>query len=213
MMKYKGFIFDLNGTMIDDMDYHIKAWHRIINELGANISLERMKAECYGKNEELLERIFPGKFTLEEKRNLGWEKEKQYQQDYRPHLRLIDGLHHLLMEAKKQQIKMGIGSAAIRFNINFVVDGLNIRQYFDTFVSADDVIQSKPDPETFLKCANNLDLKPADCLVFEDSPKGAESAMHAGMDCVILCTQHDPVDFKALSNILAYHKDYTSFKL
>ena len=53
---YKAFLFDLNGTMINDMPYHIKAWHRILTNIGANISLERMKQECYGKNEELIER-------------------------------------------------------------------------------------------------------------------------------------------------------------
>jgi beta-phosphoglucomutase len=59
----KAFLFDLNGTMIDDMGYHIKAWHTILNNLGADISLERTKQECYGKNHELLERIFPGRFS------------------------------------------------------------------------------------------------------------------------------------------------------
>ena len=59
-MKAKAFLFDLNGTMINDMPYHIKAWHKILNDLGAGISMERMKDECYGKNNELLERIFPG---------------------------------------------------------------------------------------------------------------------------------------------------------
>ncbi|HZX57537.1 MAG TPA: HAD family phosphatase, partial [Mucilaginibacter sp.] len=67
MKQEKAFLFDLNGTMIDDMDFHIKAWHGILNELGANISMARMKEECYGKNDELLERIFPGRFTEEEK--------------------------------------------------------------------------------------------------------------------------------------------------
>jgi beta-phosphoglucomutase-like phosphatase (HAD superfamily) len=56
-MDYKAFLFDLNGTMIDDMQYHVKAWHRIFNELGANISMERMKQESYGKNHEVIERI------------------------------------------------------------------------------------------------------------------------------------------------------------
>ena len=67
MLRPLAFLFDLNGTMINDMPYHISAWHRIMNELGANISLERMKEECYGKNHEVIERIFPGRFTDGEK--------------------------------------------------------------------------------------------------------------------------------------------------
>jgi beta-phosphoglucomutase len=61
-LKYPAFIFDLNGTMIDDMAYHIRAWHGLLNELGAPLTLEEVKLQCYGKNHELLERIFPGRF-------------------------------------------------------------------------------------------------------------------------------------------------------
>ena len=67
----KAFLFDLNGTIIDDMSFHVKAWHRIVNELGANLSLEQVKAECYGKNHDLLDRVFPGRFTTQEKDKIG----------------------------------------------------------------------------------------------------------------------------------------------
>ena len=70
MKKIKAFIFDMNGTMIDDMPYHIKAWHDIVTRLGASLTVQQVKEQCYGKNEELLERIFPGRFTLEEKKQL-----------------------------------------------------------------------------------------------------------------------------------------------
>src|SRR6476660_6241798 len=175
-MKYRAFLFDLNGTMINDVSYHINAWYRILNELGANISIKRAKEECYGKNQELLERVFPKRFTGEEKNRISLEKEKQYQQEYRPHLALINGLELLLKTSKEAGIKMAIGSAAIQSNIDFVLDGLHIRNYFDSIVSADDVVRSKPDPETYIKCADKLDIGAKDCVVFEDAPKGVESA-------------------------------------
>src|ERR1700744_4024890 len=140
--KYKAFLFDLNGTMIDDMDYHILAWHHIVTGLGAKISRERMKAECYGKNDELLERIFPGRFSQQEKERLGLEKEKAYQDAFRPRLRLMDGLRECLEQKSEKGIKNAIGSAAIRYNIDFVVDGVRIRKYIDAIVSADDVLRS-----------------------------------------------------------------------
>lgn len=200
--KYKGFIFDLNGTMIDDMHFHIEAWHRILNELGANISIERMKEECYGKNHELLERIFPGRFSLEEKNTMSLEKERQYQKAFRPQLKLIDGLQAFLEKATRSGKKIAIGSAAILFNIDFVVDGLNIRNHIDAIVSADDVINSKPDPETFLKCAELIGISAEQCLVFEDAPKGVESAMRAGMDCIVLTTMHTADEFKEYKNVI-----------
>ncbi len=207
-MKYNAFLFDLNGTMIDDMQYHINAWHRILNELGAGLSLERTKQECYGKNNELLERIFPGRFSDEEKNKLSIEKEKEYQLEFRPLLRLIEGLDEFLAEAKHAGIKMAIGSAAIPFNIDFVLDGLDIRHYFNAVVSADDVKNSKPDPETYLDCAKLLGVEPGTCLVFEDAPKGVEAALNAGMDSVVLTTMHTADEFSAYKNIIAFTKDY-----
>lgn len=212
-MKYKAFLFDLNGTMIDDMPYHIQAWHHILNNLGAGITMERMKKECYGKNEELLERIFPGRFSDEEKKKLSLEKETEYQAAFRPHLQLIKGLDNVLEQAKSKGIKMAIGSAAIRSNIDFVVDGLQIRNYFDVLVSADDVKHSKPHPETYIQCAQKLGLAPDECLVFEDAPKGAESAELANMDCVVLTLLHQEAEFSAYPNIVSFIPDFDSFSL
>lgn len=213
MIEKKAFLFDLNGTMIDDMQYHIKAWHGILNELGANISMDRMKEECYGKNDELLERMFPGRFTEEEKQTMSLEKEKQYQQQFKPYLKLLPGLQEFLEQAHQQNIKMAIGSAAIMFNIDFVLDGLDLRHYIQAIVSADDVAVSKPDPETFLACAQQLDIAPEHCIVFEDSPKGVESAKRAGMKVVVLTTLHEAHEFDGIDHVLMCVKDFTDERL
>lgn len=205
----KAFLFDLNGTMIDDMDYHIRAWHTILNNLGADISLERTKTECYGKNHELLERVFPGRFSNSEKDSMSYRKEEQYQQAFRPHLQLIKGLDAFLESAYRQKIPMGIGSAAITFNIDFVLDGLHIRHYFNSIVSADHVVNSKPDPETYLKNAAELGVAPDGCIVFEDAPKGVEAAQNAGMQAVVITSMHTKEEFGAYSNIMGFIEDYT----
>jgi beta-phosphoglucomutase len=209
MAQPKAFLFDLNGTMIDDMDFHIRAWHGILNNLGAKVSLEETKLQCYGKNSDLLERMFPGRFTPEEMDVMSIEKEKKYQQEFRPHLKLINGLDDFLKKAKAHNIKMAVGSAAIMFNIDFVLDGLNIRHYIDAIVSADHVVNSKPDPETFLKAAAALQIKPADCIVFEDAPKGVEAATRAGMKSVVLTTMHTADEFTD-PNILCFINSYTN---
>lgn len=213
MGKTKAFLFDLNGTMIDDMAFHISAWHSILNSLGAELSIERTKMECYGKNDELLERIFPGRFSADEKWTMSLEKEKQYQQEFRPLLKLIDGLPAFLAKAEQQQIRMAIGSAAIMFNIDFVLDGLELRKYFEVIVSADHVTESKPHPETYLKCADLLGVPYSECVVFEDSPKGIEAAERAGMKSVAITTMHEADEFTTGDNILFIIKDFTDPQL
>jgi len=207
------FLFDLNGTMIDDMHYHIKAWHNILNSLGANISMAQMKEECYGKNDELLERIFPGRFSAAEKNTMSFEKERTYQEAYRPELALIKGLPDFLKRANEHSIQMAIGSAAIMYNIDFVLDGLDIRSYFNALVSADDVVFSKPHAETYLKCAGLLGEYPKNCIVFEDGLKGVEAAANAGMQAVVLTTMHTKEEFNQYSNIICFVDDYEDDQL
>lgn len=213
MDRYKGFLFDLNGTIINDMPYHVNAWHTILNNLGAGLSVEQTKKECYGKNDELLERIFPGRFSEEEKFRMGFEKEKKYQEDFLPFLKLINGLDVFLKRSREAKIRMAVGSAAIMYNLNFVVDGLNIRNYFSAFISADDAQHSKPDPETFLKCAEAIGIAPKDCLVFEDAPKGVEAAMNAGMKAIVILTMHEKEEFSSYQNVLFFIDDYRDEKL
>jgi len=207
----KAFIFDLNGTMINDMEYHTSAWLRLLNnELGGSFTWEEVKKEMYGKNPEVLVRIFgPERFTAETINSLSIAKEKQYQAEFLPHLKLLPGLHEFLEAAYQKNIPMAIGSAAIPFNIDYVLDNLNIRHYFKTIVSADDVVLSKPHPETYLIAAEQLQVPAANCLVFEDVPKGAEAAANAGMKAVIITTTHQQHEFTDLTNILHFSDDFT----
>lgn len=206
----KAFIFDLNGTMIDDMQFHVKAWYHILNDdLGAGMTREQVKSHMYGKNAELLIRVFgKEKFSIDEMNAVSLEKEKRYQQEYRPHLKLIPGLQQFLEKAYEQKIPMAIGSAAIMFNIDFVLDNLGIRHFFQTIVSADDVVTSKPDPETYTRAARQLGVPESNCMVFEDAPKGVESALNAGMKSVVLTLLHDKHEFEQYPNVARFIENY-----
>lgn len=211
MAGQQAFIFDLNGTMIDDMQYHSAAWFSILNDdLKAGLTREEVDKQMYGKNEELLDRVFgKGRFTPQELDGISHKKELSYQAAFRPYLQLIPGLPAFLEKARKHQIRMAIGSAAIPFNIDFVLDNLGIRHYFDAIVSAEDVKVSKPDPETFTKAARILGTPPDACVVFEDAPKGVEAAFNAGMRAIVLTTMHEKEEFARYPNVLRYIADYT----
>lgn len=210
----KAFLFDLNGTMINDMEFHLKVWYDTLHELGATLSWDDVRSHMYGKNDELLDRVFgKDKFSQAEKDRISMEKEVRYQKEYKPHLDLLPGLFSFLGEARKKSILMAIGSAAIPFNIDFVLDNLNIRHYFNTIVSAHDVAESKPNPEVYLKAARLLNIEPANCIVFEDAPKGVEAARNAGMKSVVITSMHTEEDFSTDDSILLFVKDYTDPRL
>jgi beta-phosphoglucomutase-like phosphatase (HAD superfamily) len=97
--------------------------------------------------------------------------------------------------------------------IDFVIDGLNIRSFFNSIVSADDVVYSKPHPETYLKCSVQLKVDPQNCIVFEDAIKGVAAAENAGMQTVVLTTMHSKEEFSEFNNILCFVNDYTDPQL
>jgi beta-phosphoglucomutase-like phosphatase (HAD superfamily) len=146
---------------------------------------------------------------MQEKLSIGANKEALYRVEFKPHLELIAGLAPFLKTAFEKKIKMAIGSAAIQANIDFVIDNTNIRNYFDAIVSADDVSISKPHPETFLKCAQQLGMAASECIVFEDTPKGVLSAQNAGMKTVVIKSMHQEIEFADFTNILCFIEDYT----
>ncbi|WP_295117752.1 HAD family phosphatase [uncultured Chitinophaga sp.] len=206
----KAFLFDFNGTMINDMEYHTIAWFDIITkDLQHNLSRDAVKKEMYGKNNDVLRRIFGReRFSAEEMDRLSLEKERRYLEAYSPYVEWIPGLAKFLDAAHAKGVKMAIGSATITSNITYVLEKLNAADYFGVIISADDVNDSKPHPETFIKAAEALGVAPEDCIVFEDSPKGVEAALKAGMKAVVITTMHDKDEFRQYENVIRFIEDY-----
>ena len=204
----KGVIFDLDGTMVDNMMVHHRAWQRKLEELGLNLTLEEVREQIHGINDEIFVRLFGDRFTPAQRKQFAYDKEAEYRTIYKNEIKLIDGLPEFLDHLKAEEIPMAIGSAAPPENIDFVLDTLNIRSYFKTVLHAGDVEKGKPDPEIYQKCAAGLNLVPGDCLVFEDSPTGAEAARRAGIPLVIVTTTHTREEFEKYPNVLKFIKDF-----
>ena len=209
----KGILFDLNGTMIDDMMIHHKAWQKKLAEHGLDLSLEEVRQTIHGVNEEILERLFAHKYTVEERKQIAWEKEAAYREIFKPDLKLIDGLPAFLASLLHAGFPMAIGTAAPKENADFVLDELNMRSMFGALIHAGDVEKGKPNPEVFEKAASGIHLEAKDCLIFEDSPTGAEAAHNAGAPVVIITTTHTPEEFAHLPNVVHAMDDYKNIRL
>lgn len=214
MGKYLAIIFDLNGTMIDDMLYHEVAWRDVfVNQLKAPLTFEQVKEALYGRSDEIFHRIFgPDRFSKAEIDAITNNKEERYRQEFLPNLKLIDGLDVYLEKIKSRKVPIAIGTAAPIPNVDFVLDNLNLRHYFKAIVGPNDVAHSKPHPEVFLKAASQLGIPPEQCIVFEDAPKGIEAAARAGMKAVGVTSYHTEEQLQN-ENLLFTIKDYTDSRL
>ncbi len=209
----KGIIFDLDGTMVDNMMVHHHAWQRKLRQLGLDLPVEEVMTKVHGVNEEILERLFGDRFSEQERKQHSLEKEEEYRRIFKGDLKLINGLPQFLDELTLQKIPLAIGSAAPPENVDFVLDNLEIRTYFNVILHARDVNIGKPNPEIYLKVAKLLGLSATDCLVFEDSPTGAEAASRAGCPLIIVTTTHKESEFSKYPNILKFISDYSELNV
>ena len=210
----QAFIFDLNGTIVDDMRFHQEAWYLVLTDLGAKLTHEEVIHELYGKDEELLTRIF-GKSSavVKDVPSVTSRVETKYQDIVRNKLQPINGLPQFFEKLKANKKLMAIGTGASKLNTEFIVGHLNIGHLFNVIVKSEDVNQGKPDPETYLKILSSLNVPASSCVVFEDTPSGAEAALRAGMECVIITTLHQPEQFELGDKIKYFINDYTDQRL
>ena len=206
-------IFDMDGTMVDNMMVHHRAWQKVLKDLGLNMSIEEVRKEIHGVNHQILDRLFPDRFNKTEQSKICSEKELQYRKLFKSDLKLIDGLEDFLLKLKNARVPLGIGSAAPPENLDFVLDNLAIRGFFKSIRHSEDVKLGKPNPEIYLKVANDLERKPKECLVFEDTPTGAEAAYNARCELIVITTTHPKHEFSHIPNISRFIHDYKKMEL
>ncbi len=203
-----GIIFDMDGTMFDNMEVHHAAWHQELNKNGITISLDEVRQTIHGKNEEIIKKIYGTHLSDEQIHALADEKEFAYRMLYQKDLRLRKGLEQFVTTLRKNNIPIAIGTAAPSKNVDFALDGLNIRSWFNTIVDAEMVEQGKPHPEVFLKAAHYINKSTQHCIVFEDSPTGAMAAANAGMDMFIVGQDYAQKQFAHIKGIVGFIDDY-----
>ncbi len=187
MATIKGFIFDLDGVIVDTAKFHFKAWHRLAQDLGVDFS-EAENEQLKGvSRKESLEKILEwGNISLEpaefEKRMA--QKNEWYLEFVREmgQEEALPGAKDFLNESRKLDLAIGLGSASK--NAPLILDLLEVTPLFQTIIDGTKVSKSKPDPEVFLKGAEELQIAPQSLVVFEDSIAGIEAANRGGFRTV-----------------------------
>jgi beta-phosphoglucomutase len=205
--KY-GFIFDMDGTLVDNMYFHMRAWVTMLAENDIKKNGEDFLVKTAGKtNREIIPEFFDN-VSEEELLRLGNRKEELYRELFRPELSTVEGVVEFLEKSQKLGIKMAVATAAPIENMEFILDGLDLRKYFTVITTAADVQNGKPHPEGFLISAEKLGVEPEKCLVFEDAINGFEAAHRAGMKSVGLATVNSIETILELPDIVVVKKDF-----
>jgi len=202
----KGFIFDLDGVIVDTAKYHFLAWRELANGIGVDfteVQNEQLKGISRVRS---LEKILSwGNKTISETEFTNLMSQKN--DDYLGYIEKMDEneilpdvpkvLEYLI--SQKQPISLGSASK----NARAILEKVNLINKFDAIVDGNDVSKAKPDPEVFINASKSLNVKPEKCIVFEDSVAGVQAANNANMISIGIG------DKKVLSEADYIFKDFT----
>ena len=205
----RAFVFDMDGTIVDNMPYHTQAWLQFFAETGIEMSATRLD-ELMGANTTpvLLRQVLGGPVSDAQLLAYSELKEAIYRALYGPHLKPVRGLVPFLAEVQRLGIALALATSAGRRNIEFILGGLGLGSTFDVVVSGDDVPQGKAGAEIYFATARELGVPPPSCLVFEDSMQGIEAAGQAGMRVVLLATSPDAAQLCDLQPVVRTLQDF-----
>lgn len=189
-------LFDMDGVLVHTNPYHKQAFKEFLNKHNVSLTDEELKEHVYGRtNAEIFPYIFREDYTPEKGAKWADEKEATFRELYKEDIQPVKGLINFLGELKKEGIRTAVGTSAPKENLDFIIDSLNLRGYFDAFLHSADVSRGKPDPEIYLKAAARLDADPTSCVVLEDSIAGVQAGLNAGMKVIAVTTTHTPEEF------------------
>jgi beta-phosphoglucomutase family hydrolase len=177
----KGLIFDLDGTLIDSMPLHFEGWKKACERFGASIDPAFLKYHTgspgWAIAAAIIERSgLQGSVTIEQIMKVKLEEFYKVQQLIKP----VEPVAEIVRKYFGK-LPMAVGTGGHRQAVERSLEVTGMRKYFDIVVTANDVQQHKPHPETFLKCAELMKIDPQFIEVFEDGDFGIEAALSAGM--------------------------------
>lgn len=210
----RAFLFDMDGTIVDNMAFHTDSWITFFERRSLVLDPDAFFRETAGRQGgEIIRSYLGAHLDDDEVALLNHEKESVYRELYAPHRKALAGFDALIAQAKADGVKLAVGTAAPPANVEFTLDGLELRRHFDAVVGATDVARGKPHPDVFLKAAELCGVGPEHCIVFEDAPLGVEAARRAGMRCVVLTTTLPASSFAGFDNVIAIASDYTELNI
>jgi beta-phosphoglucomutase len=185
-VNIKAVLLDLDGVLLKSMEQHLKAWQHAFRRYSAIVK-ESDFYQLEGRGVKSVVEILTDQYGIDSKfrPQIIDEKVAYYNNKFQPEF--YEGLYPVLDILKQEQIKMAVVTGGYRDRVNQIVEDY-FDGYFSAIVSSDDVKNTKPFPEPYLKGATLLGFRPAECLVIENAPMGIRAAKKAGMKVVAITT-------------------------
>ncbi|MFV0674330.1 HAD family hydrolase [Variovorax sp. tm] len=206
--KVEAFIFDMDGTMIDSMPWHARSWVEFVARHGLKLDVSDILARTTGRTgAECMRELFQRELSDEACLALVHEKEEIYRAMFSDNFTEVAGFTAFAKAAVARGLKVAVGTAGDRHNIEFAMSRLKMDPLPLAIVGGDEGFTGKPTPAIFLEAARRIGVAPERCIVFEDAPFGIEAARRGGMRAVAVCSTHTAAEL-AGPHVIAAVRDY-----
>lgn len=201
----------MDGTLIDNNPYHFRSWKLLFERHG----LPELTQEIFNEKMSGVPGVASMRNVLgdayDDAQLQQWfdEKSEIYKAEYAPFIRPINGLERFLTELHDAGIPLAVATSAAPANVEFAFGHLTIGPFFKTIIDGNRLTKGKPDPQIFLKAADDLGMRPEDCVVFEDSVSGVKAANNAGMKVVAITTTHPAGELHPVNLVINDYADIT----
>ena len=188
--KDKAVIWDMDGVIADTGPYHCTAWQQVFHKRGVNFTEEDFRHHFGQRNDTIIRNTMGQDIPQSDLETVIHEKETTFRDLVRHSIKALPGAINLIKSLAGHGLKVALASSAPPENINLLIAGLGIKDYFQVIVSGTDVIEGKPSPQGFLLAAHRLGVKSDNCVVVEDAVAGVAGAKRAGMRCIAVTNTH-----------------------
>ena len=193
MPVIRALLWDLDGVIVNSGHYHYLAYRDVLSPLGVELSEEMYTTRLFGKrNEDILRELLGDQVSEEELAHIAARKEEKFRELVRGNIHALPGAEALLRGACEGGLKQCIVSSTPRANVQMILESLGVGELLDVIVGEEDVSRGKPDPQGFLRGAEQLGVAPAECVVLEDAPEGIAAGKAAAMSCIGVATTRSP---------------------
>lgn len=209
-----GVIFDIDGTMVNNTPYHREAWFELCRRYAIPLDHQSYHEKIHARsNDKIVPNLFGDGVDAAFIDKIELEKEGIYRDSFRPVMQETPGLTTLLETLQNAQIPCAAASNSPKANVDFILDEMDLRRFFQAVTYRDLVNVGKPHPELLLMAAKGLGLPPERCLVFEDSASGFKAARAAGMPYIAITYGADPHELTEAHDAKAVSKDFTEIEV
>jgi len=191
MRRVEALVFDMDGTMVDSMPWHRRAWAEFARRRELAVDVPDLMRRTTGRTAyECACELMGRNVSAEEAAQITHEKETIYRELFAAEFREVSGFKRFACDAAARGLKIAVGTAGDRHNIAFTLSQLQMDPAPLAIVGGDEGLPGKPRPDIFLEAARRIGADPAHCIVFEDAPFGIEAARRGGMQAVAVCSSH-----------------------